>query len=134
MRKGDTVDELVRAMGPAFAAGLAVQRLVDILEPIAMNLPFKKFFVNLLALAAGLWLAAGANLGVLKPLGADVARWIDVVVTGLIVSAGSEGFNSLFKFLGYAKEAKKSQAAKNTAEISGATPAAALEAVRARVG
>jgi hypothetical protein len=126
------VDELIKAMAPAFAAGLAVQRLVDISEPVTKDLPMKKLIVNAVAVLLGVWLAIAADLGVLKPLGADVARWADVVVTGLIVSAGSEGFNSLFKFLGYAKEAKKSEATERAAAT--ANLGATLDGVRANVG
>jgi hypothetical protein len=32
---------------------------------------------------------------------------VDVLVTGLVVSGGTEGFNSIMKFLGYKKEEKK---------------------------
>jgi hypothetical protein len=35
---------------------------------------------------------------------------VDVIVTALVLSAGTEGFNSILKFLGYAKEDKKAQA------------------------
>lgn len=34
----------------------------------------------------------------------------DVIVTALVLSAGTEGFNSILKFLGYSKEDKKAQA------------------------
>jgi hypothetical protein len=46
-------------------------------------------------------------------------------VTVLVISAGTEGVNSILKFLGYAKEDKKAQAAGKVAE----TPAAAVQAI-----
>jgi hypothetical protein len=42
---------------------------------------------------------------------------LDFLVTALIISAGTEGFNSLLKLLGYAKETKKGDAA-NRAEMT----------------
>jgi hypothetical protein len=47
---------------------------------------------------------------VLRPLSPDVPPWVDVVATGLFISGGTEGFNSLMKFLGYKKEEKKAEA------------------------
>jgi len=61
---------------------------------------------------------------VLQALGVSNVDFIDGVVTGLIISAGTEGFNSIMKFLGYAKEEKKGDAAvKNqAAATAGALP------------
>ena len=37
--------------------------------------------------------------------------WVDAVATGFIISAGTEGANSILKFLGYAKDSQKGVAA-----------------------
>jgi hypothetical protein len=130
------MDELVAALGPAFAAGFAVQRLLEIADPL-INLivgsrperaTFKKTLLVLLSLVAGLVIAVGAGLRVLEPLGATtsgIGTTIDVVATALVISAGTEGVNSILKFLGYAKEDKKQQAARGMA----ATPAEAVAAI-----
>ncbi|MGD0174859.1 MAG: hypothetical protein ABSC61_10630 [Anaerolineales bacterium] len=39
------------------------------------------------------------------------ADFLDAVTTGLIVSAGTEGLNSILKLLGYLKEDRKAAAA-----------------------
>ena len=127
------MDELVKALGPAFAAGLAVQRLLELLSPLIENVSGKKVLAGVVSLVAGLALAVLANLRVLAPLGADVDDLVDIAVTALIVSAGTEGFNSLLKFLGYAKEAKKSDAAAKS-EGAGAPSAAAVQRVQRTVG
>ncbi len=109
------MDTLVIALGPAFAAGFAVQRLLEILDPILEKLPivkdYKKMTLAIVSLVVGLVLAFGVGLRVLEPLGVAASGGLDALVTALIVSAGTEGFNSIMKFLGYAKEEKKADAA-----------------------
>jgi hypothetical protein len=109
---------LVAALGPAFAAGFAIQRLLEILDswivsstrnPYLTN--YKKAILATISLAAGFYFSFGANLHVLQPLGITDAPIIDRIVTAFVVSAGTEGFNSIMKFLGYAKENKKAEAA-----------------------
>jgi hypothetical protein len=98
------MDKLVESLGPAFAAGLAVQQLLEILGPILVKIKInRKIFLSLVSLVLGFVLAAGAGLHVLQAFGvANTGIW-DVVVTGLIISGGTEGFNSIMKFMGYAK-------------------------------
>jgi hypothetical protein len=109
------MDTLIMSLGPAFAAGFAVQRLLEILDPVLDKPKFiqdnKKIVLALVSLIFGLVLAFGAGLSVLRPLGVTNAYLLDGIVTALIVSAGTEGFNSIMKFLGYAKEGKKADAA-----------------------
>jgi len=108
------MDKLILALGPAFAAGFAVQQLLEILDGF-VNKKFgkrdKKLILGIVSLIVGLVLAFGAGFRVLQPLGVAKADILDGVVTALILSAGTEGFNSIMKFLGYAKENKKSGAA-----------------------
>jgi hypothetical protein len=111
------MDKLVMALGPAFAAGFAVQQLLELLDPLLDRIKVdKKLLLGVMALVAGLVLAFGAGLRVLQPLGVANADFLDAVVTGLIVSAGTEGFNSILKFLGYTKEQKKAEAGKQKEE------------------
>jgi hypothetical protein len=109
------MDSFIGALAPAFACGLALQRLLEILDPVIQAIPGvasnKKLVLALVAFAVGLAVAAMEQLRVLERLGAGVNETVDFLVTALIVSAGTEGFNSLLKFLGYAKEAKKGDAA-----------------------
>jgi len=109
------MDKLVAALGPAFAAGFALQRLLEILDPLLDKIKWvkgnKKVVLGLVSLAVGLVLAIGIGLRVLRPLGVAGADPADIAVTALIVSSGTEGFNSILKFLGYTKENKKTIAA-----------------------
>jgi hypothetical protein len=109
------MDTLVIALGPAFAAGFALQRLLEILDPLLDKIQWvkgnKKIVLGLVSLVVGLILSLGIGLRVLRPLGVEGADLVDIAVTALIVSAGTEGFNSILKFLGYTKENTKTIAA-----------------------
>ena len=108
------METLVKALGPAFAAGLAVQQLLEVLDPLIMKIigkADKKLILGIIAFLFGLILAFGTGLHVLEPLGVANAGTWDTVVTGLFISAGTEGINSVLKFLGYSKEREKAIAA-----------------------
>ena len=75
----------------------------------------KKLILGSISLFMGLIITIGAGLRVLEPLGI-VAQGVggdsaDVIVTALIISAGTESFNSILKFLGYVKEDRKTRVA-----------------------
>jgi len=107
------MDKLIIALGPAFATGFALQQLLEILTPLLEKLGLnKKLFLSLISLLVGLVFAFGAGLRVLQPLGITNAGVWDLIVTGLIISAGTEGFNSIMKFMGYTKDQSKADAAK----------------------
>lgn len=117
------MDPLTTALGPAFAAGFAVQRLLEILDPIVNRFvkeENKKIVLGIVSLLTGLVLAFGAKLTVLSHLGVTVNAYLDYFVAALIISAGTEGFNSILKFLSYKKEEKKAEAAKEKATAAGA--------------
>jgi len=116
------MDALVKALAPVFAAGFAVQQLLELIDPaiaVVLKTPaWKKFVLGLISLVIGLLLSSLGGFRVLAALSkvsSDSSTWnhpkLDVFVTGLILSAGTEGFNSIMKFLGYAKEGKKGEAA-----------------------
>jgi hypothetical protein len=108
----ETMDALVTSLGPAFAAGFAVQRLLELLDPVFANLAdkTKKRLLGFIALGVGLLLSYMTGIRVMNALGVN-AGVADPIITGLIISAGTEGFNSIMKFLGYVKEKEKADAA-----------------------
>ena len=120
------MDVLLVALGPALAAGMGLQRLLEILDGPLEGLvgqllkdrtpdqikASKRLLYNLIAVGVGIALAAVFKLRVLRALGTSGGNgWLDVIVTGFIVSTGTEGINSIVKFLGYKKEEKKAEAA-----------------------
>lgn len=141
------MDKLMTALAPVFAAGFAVQQLLEILTSY-FDLDTKKVFekykkpiLGSIALIIGFAIAFSTDsLRVLTPLltqidpttGKPIApvpsvnRFLEAFVTGLIISAGTEGLNSILKFLKYSKENKKNEAASKTPD--GAAPGGALPA------
>jgi len=111
----DTVKQTtdaVKALAPLFAAGFAIQQLTEILGGAFSKVSpdQKKLVIKVSATIVGLIIVYFGGLRVLKPLGYEVTAWIDYPLAGLIVGGGTEGVNSVMKFLGYAKEDKKASA------------------------
>lgn len=122
------MDQLVATIVPIFAAGFAIQQFLEILDPIVVRLigeRDKKLILGIISLIAGLLIAFGTGLRVLAPLCiyTDIQEGsyfdlLDALITAFIISAGTEGINSVMKFLGYAKESKKGDAAALKAWVS----------------
>jgi hypothetical protein len=107
------MDKLIMALGPVFAAGMGIQQLGEILDPVLEKISpdNKRVVIGTLSLIIGLAVAFGANLHVLYLLGAPDDRIVNPLVTGFLISGGTEGINSILKFLKYTKEDKKNEAA-----------------------
>lgn len=110
-----------------FAAGFAVQQLLELataLLDLDSNPTFQKYkkaILGLLSLTAGLLLAGFVReLRVLSALGVTASGPTDVCLTGLVLSAGTEGINSILKFAKYSKEDKKTTAASKESSLGGA--------------
>jgi len=93
-----------------------VQRFLEIVDPITSKLisdaTTKKIVLGLVSLGIGLAIAAGMHLEIfhqfLNSTNHDLfVDWLDYFATGVFISAGTEGFNSLMKFASYKKEAAK---------------------------
>ena len=115
--------DLTAALAPAFACGFAVQQLLELSDPVLSRSsdPLrKKIYASAISLIAGFVFAHVTPLSVLRVFQTDANRIIDVIVTALIVSAGTEGFNSVMKFLGDKKEEQKADAAKAKQAADGA--------------
>lgn len=112
------MDALILALAPGFAAGFAVQRLIEIADAVAAFLlpgwgnadgKLKHFVLAIVSLIAGLAIATWTGIRVLKPLGSTGPDSLDIFATALVISAGTEGVNSIVKFLGYKKEEQKKE-------------------------
>lgn len=116
------MDILITALGPVLAAGFALQQLLEILNPLIERIvgedeKAKKMYLGLISLFVGFGLSFGAGLRVLTALGATAPYIVDGIVSGLIISGGTEGINSIMKFLGYTKEKEKANAAAAKEEV-----------------
>jgi len=104
------MEQLLHAFAPAFAAALGLQQLIEVLDPVFSWLKEKKAVIlKPLSLLAGLILSIFAGLRVLDHLGYAGSPIWDIIITGLIISGGTEGFNSIIKFLGYTKEKRSAE-------------------------
>ncbi|MGO4879199.1 MAG: hypothetical protein ACLP59_00075 [Bryobacteraceae bacterium] len=75
---------------------------------------YKKAILGAVSLLVGFALAGPVEgLRVLKALSVDAPAGVDIFVSALFLSAGTEGSNSVMKFLKYTKEDKKNTAASN---------------------
>ncbi|MBZ5524544.1 MAG: hypothetical protein LAP21_20080 [Acidobacteriia bacterium] len=128
---------VVYALVIPFACGVGIQRLLSILDALstwANAKPATRTGIGaLISFVFGLLVAWLGGVHVLQ----DIAKatklcgsypvypvYVDVIVTALIVSAGTEGFNSIIKFVGYAKEQQKAGTADKTNTVKTANPAA----------
>src|SRR5207244_7497008 len=134
------MDSVIAGLGPAFAAGFAIQQALELFDQILNGAllgfdeenfynKYKKLVLGVVATAIGLSIAFGLDLRMLHTLGfQDKAAWLDNILTGFFISAGTAGFNSLTKFLGYAKEQKASDAATSHVTASALAGATAVGA------
>lgn len=112
------MDKLITALAPVFAAGMGIQQLGEILSPVIdrINADYKKVVIGLISLSLSLAIAFNADLRILETLNLEGARgdqlnFLDELITGFIISGGTEGINSILKFLKYKKEEVKNEAA-----------------------
>jgi hypothetical protein len=123
-----------------FAAGFAVQQLLELMTSILdldSNPTFQKYkkaILGMLSLAAGLLLAGFVgDLRVLSVLGVTASGLpftvTDVCVTGLVLSAGTEGINSILKFAKYSKEDKKATTGSKEAALNSAAGVGTVSAL-----
>jgi len=109
------MDDLIKALTVPFVAGLVVQRVVEILDTYTTakiaNSNLKKFVIGVVSLILGWLLARYGHIQIFSALKWQMDASLDVFASGIFISGGSEGFNSLLKFANYKKEASKADAA-----------------------
>jgi len=115
------MDQLTTALAPIFVAGFAVQQFLEILTAV-LNIDsnasfekYKKAILGVASLVLGLVLAGCiCKFRILTALNIGPYPKLDVLISGLVLSAGTEGVNSILKFFKYSKEDKKATAAAKT--------------------
>jgi hypothetical protein len=113
------MDKLVDVFGPIVIGAFVIQRLIELLDPLvdsAFGLKEgdasadkkRRLIFGLISMAAGLFLAFGIGLRVLKYFDIEDRDFWDGLATAIIISAGTEGSNSVLKILEYFKANLKS--------------------------
>lgn len=102
-------------LAPIFAASVAVQQILEAISVFVEERygpAKKKAILGVVGFVIGLGFAAYFDLNVMSYF--QVTRsggLVDKVLTALMLSAGTEGVNSVVKFLKYLKEDRKATAA-----------------------
>jgi len=132
-----SIPDIVRALAPAFVAGFAVQQAVEVVSSVAAFSPrfdddvkLKKAILSVIAVVFAASIVAALGLDILKVFNTTAVCpspiWHGIITT-VFVSAGTEGFNSLLKWLSYKKEDAKASAAKTKKDVAGQVDAKALQ-------
>jgi len=128
------IASVTSALAPAFAAGFALQRLIEIADSVVPQsswyAQWKRTFLAIISFGVGLAVACSTNGAFLvltqlfkaASLSPKLPGWLDPGVTALIISAGTDGFNSIVKFLEYKKADTKD--ASTVTDNPAATPLA----------
>jgi hypothetical protein len=79
--------------------------------------------LGLLSLIIGCAISGWGNVHVFEALGHPLGKtgsglFLEILASGIFISAGTEGFNSVMKFANYKKEASKAEAATKKAQVS----------------
>jgi hypothetical protein len=115
--------DLTQALVVPFAAGFIVQRFLEILDPFISSIVpdpnKKKIVMSFASLVIGLALSGIGGIEIFKALNWQMNNALDICCSGIFISAGTEGFNSLMKFANYKKEASKADAADKKSKLTG---------------
>jgi hypothetical protein len=118
----ENMADLVKALTVPFAAGFIVQRLLELLDPFTTakikDPNTKKLVLGMISVVVGWSLAGFAHIEVFAALQKPLPYVLDIFFSGVFISAGTEGFNSLIKFANYKKEATKGDAADKLSKLN----------------
>ena len=117
-------DSIISNLIAPFAGGFVIQRFFDVFDgPISKLVGdpvYKKLVLGIASIALGWWIASAVPVEIFRVLlkqvcGKGIDPTFDHFLSGVFISAGTEGFNSLMKFANYKKEASKADAANKLA-------------------
>jgi hypothetical protein len=119
--------DLSQALLVPFAAGFVLQRFLEIVDPFTTAFiedpNRKKLVLAVVSLILGCAISGWAQVHIFEALGhpfskTGIGHFLEVLSSGIFISAGTEGFNSLLKFANYKKEASKADAAAKKSQVS----------------
>jgi len=97
---------LVETLAPAFVVSLAIQQLLELIDPLLEHWlkPQKALWMSCLALGVSLLLTMALHFRLLLSLGVQTAGLLDALVSALFLTAGTSGINDLLKIVDYRKQ------------------------------
>jgi len=118
--------DLSQALLVPFAAGFVLQRFLEIADPFTTAFikdpNRKKLVLAIASLIMGCAISGWGQVHIFEALGHPFSKTgigpvLEVLSSGIFISAGTEGFNSVMKFANYKKEASKSDAAAKKSKV-----------------
>lgn len=107
--------DLLSPLAPIFAASVAVQQTLEVISVLVekwVGEQRKKAVLGGVGFLLGILVSRAFDLDLMAYFQLNSGIWgFDTVVTAMVLSAGTEGTNSIVKFLKYLKEDKKATAA-----------------------
>lgn len=105
-----------------FIAAFVIQRVIELVDPLFERSEhlkaWKKFYFGLIGFGLGLLLASlSATFRLLTLLEIPSSTFLDVLVSALALSAGTDALNALLKLLSYKRDAARSRARVETARV-----------------
>ncbi len=99
------METLVESLGPVFIASLAVQQLIELLDPVLEKWIHlhKGWILSAISVIVGFALAIGLNLSVMGPFSYSGPKWVDILLTALALTGGTKWINELLKVVSYKK-------------------------------
>ncbi len=121
-------------MVPAFVAALALQQLAELVSSFfdwrrGSARSGKKLLIGTMAAVLAGWALTFSNIGILSGV---VPHSIDVFLSALVISAGTDAFNSILKLALY-KKGKAKPATTTTDPVTHLDPAASLSLPQPRL-
>jgi hypothetical protein len=119
--------DLGQALLVPFAAGFVLQRFLEIVDPFTTafikDANRKKLTIAVISLIMGCVISGCGKVHIFEALGrplgsAGIGNVLEILASGIFISAGTEGFNSVMKFANYKKEASKADAAAKKSQVS----------------
>lgn len=103
------INELVDTLAPAMVVSVALQHLIELLDPVLEKFikVHKKWILSAVSLVISLLITGLLNIRILVHFDVAGGDLLDLIITALFLSGGTKAFNDLIKLAGYRKEVAK---------------------------
>ena len=111
---GFAIQQALQCLDPFVTAFISASKRKGANPGSLSDADFKKAAMTILAVLIGVVVVLVAKIQLLSFVNPPLAGTPeDVIVSALVLSAGTDGFNSLLKYVGYVKDARKAELPKS---------------------